>query len=300
MSDKFFVNVEDLINFVFPATLQHPIAAARLFAYGMCGPLVDGLLTSGPKGSHKISVWELDAMCLQMEREDIIRVYLHTNQSFGCLTSLEQEAIINQADSKLKVAKGRAMLPQITKKDVYDLLKELTRGGNGTVSFHDVQHAIEQFREDRIKRYKLVYPELATKVGKISLSDTLYGFKEDDSFRGKYSNKNRKHLSIGTCNPETFKKDAGLTDPDVLAETSKLLGKHAFKICSFETSNDPSLTGNVRLLRDVGTCCPNPFLKSGKQKIKEWDNTAALTGTNVGSLVQATPSSTTWIRKVTL
>ena len=74
-------------------------------------------------GSHKISVWELDAMCLQMEREDIIRVYLHTNQSFGCLTSLEQEAIINQADSKLKVAKGRAMLPQITKKDVYDLLK---------------------------------------------------------------------------------------------------------------------------------------------------------------------------------
>lgn len=119
---KFQVRLEDIIDFIFPSILQHPLTAGRLFAYGMYGPLAeDKTLRTGPRGSHQISVWELDEMCFQIEREDLISIYLHKQTDLGLLSTEEQESLISQADSHLKKAKGRAMLPQITKDDIEKL-----------------------------------------------------------------------------------------------------------------------------------------------------------------------------------
>eukprot|EP01036_Dinobryon_divergens_P005280 gene5280-6985_t len=38
--------IEDIVNFVFPPILHHPLAAARLICYGNYGPLIDGELRS--------------------------------------------------------------------------------------------------------------------------------------------------------------------------------------------------------------------------------------------------------------
>lgn len=122
--NKFQIDIEDLIQFIFPEILQHPLAAGRLFAFGMYGPLDENNeLRTGPKGSHKTTVWELDAMCKQIEREDLISIYLDDKTPAGLLSGQEQDDIIAQADSHLKKAKGRAMLPQITKQDIYELFQ---------------------------------------------------------------------------------------------------------------------------------------------------------------------------------
>jgi hypothetical protein len=124
VKDKFQVDIRDIIDFIFPSNLQHPLAAGRLFAFGMYGPLdEDNMLRTGPRGVHRTSVWELDAMCKQIEREDLVSIYLDEGASLGLLTSEEQEAIIGQADAHLKKAKGRAMLPQISEQEIHNMFE---------------------------------------------------------------------------------------------------------------------------------------------------------------------------------
>ena len=119
---KFQVDVNDVIDFIFPEMLQHPLAAGRLFCYGLYGPLDENNeMRTGPRGAHKLSVWELDQMCLQVEREDIMAIYMKKRGDIGLLSIEEQESVILQADSKLKKAVGKSMLPIITKSDVYGI-----------------------------------------------------------------------------------------------------------------------------------------------------------------------------------
>lgn len=119
---KFQVDVNDVIDFIFPEMLQHPLAAGRLFSYGMYGPLDENNdMRTGPRGVHRTSVWELDQMCMQVERDDIMAIYMKKRCDIGLLSIEEQESIITQADPKLKRAVGKSMLPQITKQDVYGI-----------------------------------------------------------------------------------------------------------------------------------------------------------------------------------
>lgn len=122
--DPYFFHVEDLVTFMFPQNLQHPLACARLFIFGLYGPLDrEGHLRSGRRGVHILAEYELEEMCSQVEREDLVKIYLHKPKECGLLTTAEQDAIINQADSSLKKTKGKAMLPPITKQDVFELFQ---------------------------------------------------------------------------------------------------------------------------------------------------------------------------------
>jgi hypothetical protein len=72
------VHIEDIISFLFPVSLQHALVAGRLIVFGMYGPLDDQLkLRTGPLKRNAVSDWQLDLMCVQAEREDILNVYLH-------------------------------------------------------------------------------------------------------------------------------------------------------------------------------------------------------------------------------
>ena len=82
-------------------------------------------------------------------------------------------------------------------------------------------------------------------------------------------------------------------------QTNKYLSRHAYKICDIDANNESSMVQNVRLLREVPPYCPDPTVVDGKPTRQNWDGTALLKGTQVGSMVKATPSTTTWKRKVT-
>lgn len=292
---RFQVRLEDIIDFIFPSILQHPLTAGRLFAYGMYGPLdEDKTLRTGPRGSHKITVWELDEMCFQIEREDLISIYLHKQTDLGLLSIEEQESLISQADSHLKKAKGRAMLPQITKNDIEQLFMDLPRDSMGYLSFHDIQNKILQYRQDRIKNYKLVYPNLVSKQN-TNLLPTQ-----------KNLNKSLRtgRVSSSVAPSTMFQSMKGNTNPDIIKQTSSYLNKHSFKITSLNqqsVTEEYSITSNVRLLREVEPKCPDPYLTENGQSIRpNWNDTCNVKGTHLGSLVKAIPSSSTWKRKVTL
>ena len=116
---------QDIINFIFPTALQHPLAAARLIIYGLYGPLIGGELKSGSKRNHVIMDWELNSMCLQIEKEDILQVYLQGGQKFELLNNLQQDELINQADTFLKKAKGKAFLPKISKEEIINIFNQV-------------------------------------------------------------------------------------------------------------------------------------------------------------------------------
>lgn len=69
------VNVDQLLQFIFPNALQHPLSTGRLYAFGMYGPLDENAkLRAGHNGKRVVSGWEIDTMCMEFEREDILRV----------------------------------------------------------------------------------------------------------------------------------------------------------------------------------------------------------------------------------
>lgn len=85
------VDVQQLLDFIFPKSLQHPLSTGRLFAFAMYGPLDSNAnLRSGHNGHRMVSTWEIDTMCLQFEREDLLQVS-------GCLTGKSKNAAgVNQ------------------------------------------------------------------------------------------------------------------------------------------------------------------------------------------------------------
>jgi hypothetical protein len=241
---KFQVDVNDVIDFIFPQTLQHPLAAGRLFCYGLYGPLdEDNNMRTGPRGAHKTSVWELDQMCLQVEREDILAIYMKKRCDIGLLSIEEQESLILQADPKLKKAAGKSMLPQINKQDVYGIFavrlhshtlhvyfilldhcliiaQELSTDDEGYYSFHQVQVAIEAYREERIQNYKLVYPKITSGDARSKKKLDMMTGTQSSSARmtknttGKRKGKVSSSVACGTM----FQFNKGQTNPDVITQ----------------------------------------------------------------------------------
>jgi saccharopepsin len=140
------VDLEALIRFVFPSELQHAMSTGRLLAFGFYGPLdADARLRSGHKGSHVVGRWELDTMCRTFEREDILQVYMPAGKSPSSLSEQEAEELLAQADTRLKVAKGKAMMRQVTPDEVRSLFEDLERDpGDGLMNFHDMQKRISK------------------------------------------------------------------------------------------------------------------------------------------------------------
>ena len=115
------VDINQLLSFIFPKHIQHPLTAGRLFIYSLYGPLdSDSKIRSGYKRMHVLKDYELESMCMQLDREDIISTF---TESFQELSTEEHSMIIGQSDSKFKIAKGKAMLPTLREVDVRAILE---------------------------------------------------------------------------------------------------------------------------------------------------------------------------------
>lgn len=281
------VDLEAVKRFIFPETLQHAMSTGRLFAFGLYGPLdADACLRSGHKGQHVVTRWELDTMCRQFEREDILQVYTLKGQSHSNLSEAQAEELLAQADSRLKVAKGKAMMRQITREEVDDLFASLERDTKGRLNFHKMQHAIMEYRQDCISRNKVVFPRITSMKKKKGLSETKASSKlmlSDQKLRAR----TKGGLSADIAPRSMFLADAGMNNMDVASHTNRLLSTKAFTICNIADGNSSSLTANVRLIRAENE-------QSGRTK---WDANCAKRGSHMGSFVKAEYSSTTAKRR---
>eukprot|EP00903_Cladosiphon_okamuranus_P014353 g13327.t1 len=320
------VDVQQLLDFIFPKSLQHPLSTGRLFAFAMYGPLDSNAnLRAGHNGQKVVSTWEIDTMCLQIEREDLLQVYISDGRPLFVLSEAQKEEVIAQADSHLKTAKGRGYRRQITRPEVVQLLADLPRDAEGFVSFHGAQKLIMRYREEQIARFKVIFPEVATgsaksRSNRAAKSPQGAGAQSRDLTLGKTeiaeesasglplaSTMGASAVRLGGCEAtrgggasrkakfganvapaEMFIKDVGFTPAGVANHTSKLLSTRAYKVGNIADGNDPGLTQNVKLIRE------DRPLEPGQGA---WDPYACLRGQNIGGHVRSARSSTTAKRK---
>lgn len=306
--DKFSFLLDDLMKFLFPKHLQHPFTAERLFIFAFYGPPDEfGQMRTGFKQNRILGDYELEAMCKQLEREDIIQTYLHKKKDFGLLSSKEQEMIVAQADAHMKKAKGKAMLPPLSQSDIMDLLKGINSNSNGFMNFHELQNLVSKYRDDRVMKFKQKYPVLPHPAGHLNYrnDDESSSVKSPSFSKSKFIS---MHLTNGKVSEATapktmFMKMQGLNNADLIEKNTSLLSKHACKIYSIgaEPSNQEAIS-NIRLLRENEPRYIDPFItnpQTGERKIPEWNSTAALKNSAMGSLVDAPASKTTWKRAYT-
>lgn len=329
---KFLFTLEALLAFLFPENLQHPLAASRLIIFGLYGPLdAQNRLRSGRKGEHVLLEYELDAMCQQIEREDLVQIYLHRPRDMGLLTVAEQDALINQADAHLKKAKGKALLPRVTQVDVILLFEPLRRygmapDGCALLSFHEAQRVIAEYRAHRVAQYKLVFPALTNRPAaaatghatSVSATAALLLSKHSTTAASQAAPAERKALTLRRMMsthedaapaarsgsrvgphiaPRTmFERNAGHTTADLIEQNTKYLSRHAYKITDIDGPATAALTANVKLLREVAPNFDNPYAATRG----DWNSSALLRGAGLGSMVGGVQAgATTWKRKYT-
>mmetsp|Transcript_19085 Transcript_19085/g.50210 ORF Transcript_19085/g.50210 Transcript_19085/m.50210 type:complete len:331 (-) Transcript_19085:152-1144(-) len=298
------VDLEAVKRFVFPQNLQHPMSTGRLFAFGFYGPLdADARLRSGHKGQHVVGNWELDTMCRQFEREDILQIYMLPGQTHSNLSEDQAEEILAQADSRLKVAKGKAMMKQVTPEEVDMIFSDLEPDpATGLLQFHDCQQRIIEYRQYCIKLNKEVFPEVTSKAKRIGSLKSgpeftpigPLGATYNEFGPGRSTGRRTRGVRVGaSVAPATmFLRDKGLNSMEVASSTNKLLCHKAFSLCNIADGNSSELTANVRLVRSEPK--DSAYTPEGRST---WDRNHATRGQLMGAFVKAPKSSTTVKRK---
>jgi len=261
------VSMEQLLKFLFPPSVQHPLSTGRLFVFALYGPLDrDSKLRAGHMGNHIVTARELDTMSDTLAREDILSVYAGAG-----LAPEEEEEILAQADGAMK------FIPQYTVPEIERLLKLVPRDEDGLMSFHDMQGAVSKARAKHVKRLKAAMIALTKSKNKHAQTAPV---EEKDRLAdqvGKAGKKPIAKVSKLVAPPTMFEADLGVSETENAVVISRALAKHSFKICQVETGNNPALTQNVRLLRD-------DFKYKGEQEV--WDNNCCLKGKNRGTHVK--------------
>ena len=138
-----WVSLDGILNFCFPPGEWHPASTGRLAVFGNYGPLADdGNLRCGIRGDHIVSDVELKAMIEEMQREDILNVYIGKQR----LQREEQEEILIQADEELH------KVPQKSPEEIRKMFRHLKTNKKGQYSFHDLQRVILNERVKRVKK----------------------------------------------------------------------------------------------------------------------------------------------------
>lgn len=262
--DRFKIDLNKLVeNFLFPRQYQHPLSSARMIIFGMNGPLDEhGRLRTGYKGNRVVLDYELEAMCDQVERDDVASIYLHRQRDLGMLSSAQQLSIITQADAHLKRAKGRALLPRLTKEDVYGIFERTPRDENGLMSFHEMQKTIVGWREFRIKDNKRVFPQLGGVIEE--------GFSTKKTLRRKQG----KYVTTEVAPRTMFLRNEGMNTADIISNTSKMMAKYNFQINEIDYQGDTThLTTNCKLLKDADPKIKTPRWKEGPKP--RWSKSTA-------------------------
>lgn len=243
------VSIDDLISFVFPADLYHPLSTGRLYAFGFYGPLDrQQQLRSGPKGQHVLGRWELDAMCHQFEREDCLQVYVSEGRALCTLSEEQQNELISQADARMKSKRGKGLMPQLSKDEVRDIFEGVETSPDGTMRFHEMQQRVLAFREDRIKKMRVMYPLVARKPLRVGFGGSQTASRKSLTST-KRSRRTTAKVSPAVAPPTMFQKDKGLRNSDVATRINRMLCTRAYKICDIG-DNTPELTQNVALIRE--------------------------------------------------
>jgi len=138
-------------------------------------------------------------------------------------------------------------MPQLTKDEVRDIFEGVETSPDGTMRFHEMQQRVLAFREDRIKRMRVMYPLVARKPRRVGFGGSTASRKSLTST--KRSRRTTAKVSPAVAPLTMFQKDKGLRNSDVATRINRMLCTRAYKICDIG-DNTPELTQNVALIRE--------------------------------------------------
>ncbi len=149
-----------LFDFVFPAHVQHPKSAARLFAVGMFGPLDEdtGQLRGGVRGRRVLSDYELHALLDELADEDALSVCVPREMARGLQPEQKAEVLRSVRDIVPE-------LPRVSPSQVSALLASVSRDAQGKLAFAELQQAIVRARQQRVAGLQRMYPSLVAAQG---------------------------------------------------------------------------------------------------------------------------------------
>lgn len=308
------VDINELVEFLLPPKLQHPLVAGRLIAFGMYGPLDENLcLHSGEKGNHIVQSYELDTMCDQFEKEDILQVYISLNRPLASLSAYEKSELLVGANPKTKTTKGKlsyqmnnAEMPAFNAEQIVEIFRDCEKDADGLYTFHDMQQRVVSFREERIRMMReldihgkvknppswiLIETDPQLKAAKLR---EKYSVEESDEMKRTRAVANRKLGGPGRgrslvstfVDPETmFIKNEGCTPNELAQATNKLLSTRVFKMSEIGPDmNNPGLVQNIRLMRSSAGV--------ERKNVAPWDDTSCVRKQGRGSFVRCAKSST--------
>jgi nucleoside diphosphate kinase len=245
-----WVSLDAILNFCFPEGEWHPASTGRLAVLGSYGPLAsDGNLRCGIQGDHIVSDVELKAMIEEMQREDILRVYIGNER----LQREEQEEILIQADEELQ------KVPQKTPEQIRNMFKRLKTNAKGDYSFHDLQRVIMKERDKRVKNLMYMPCDRANLRLVKLLKKALKAERE-----GTVKKKKKWKASLPAPTPK-------VADQDAYRVNAIMLNRNTFRITEVNRGNIAGLTTNVKLL------LPNRNTAKGSSN---WNTTCCLSKTN--------------------
>ena len=104
------------------------------------------------------------------------------------------------------------------------------------------------FREDRIKKMRVMYPLVARKPLRVGFGGSQTASRKSLTST-KRSRRTTAKVSPAVAPPTMFQKDKGLRNSDVATRINRMLCTRAYKICDIG-DNTPELTQNVALIRE--------------------------------------------------
>ena len=224
----------------------------------------DGTLRGGRGGSRIVSHMELEAMIQEMEREDILRVYIGNVK----LQREAQEEILKQADEELK------NVPQLTPEQVIKMFQRCPVNEKGDYSFHDMQKIILAERERRLRSMCMMPCDRGQEAVKRALKRALK--RADAAARGvPGAQPQRKKWKARP--PKPIPKVA---DQDAYRINAIMLNKNTFRITEVNNGNGNELTTNVKLL------LANRDKLQDTSSVRNWDSTCCVRKQNKGSYVR--------------
>ena len=251
-----WVSLDGILNFCFPPGEWHPASTGRLAVFGNYGPLADdGNLRCGIRGDHIVSDVELKAMIEEMQREDILNVYIGNQR----LQREEQEEILIQADEELH------KVPQKSPEEIRKMFRHLKTNKKGQYSFHDLQRVILNERVKRVKKLMTMPCDRKNLLLVKLLRKALKAEREGKAKSRKKKWKAKKPVPIEK-----------VADQDAYRINAMMLNRNTYRITEVNRGNIAGLTTNVKLLLPTRS---NPFT-SNKKGGPNWNTTACLTKTN--------------------
>lgn len=281
------VDLEEVMRFVFDPKLQHPLSYGRLVSWALYGPLDTSQgLRGGARGGHTLLKFELDAMAIDIERQDILLIYLPEGTDVATLSAAEHSAILAQADRCQKSKRGRGTAPHsmVSKDDVVRLFADLPRDADGKMLFSQMQQRVVDWRQGKVRAMRLAAvgrkPEVdQTRMKLASIVNAVATGSSGAASTTAGGRRPRRRVSTDVCPTSFFQKGQGLGNNQIAGVTNKLLSTQAYRIATLgENANDPGLCANIRLLKTVA-----PLREDKAKQLDVWDANCCLR-TKMGEL----------------